>query len=113
MGFHNVDWGRLEDSFSSHHKRVAVRQQEIVISAPPVENVKARWPALHTERQVLAEFNQITSSKLGNDFVSAQVNIYSLCCSPTTRNSQFCPTCGKCQSALASTLYGETGPGRI
>uniref|UniRef100_A0AAV2L190 Uncharacterized protein n=1 Tax=Knipowitschia caucasica TaxID=637954 RepID=A0AAV2L190_KNICA len=68
MGFHNVDWGRLEDSFSSHHKRVAVRQQEIVISAPPVENVKARWPALHTERQVLAEFNQITSSKLGNDF---------------------------------------------
>uniref|UniRef100_A0AAV2LRQ3 Uncharacterized protein n=1 Tax=Knipowitschia caucasica TaxID=637954 RepID=A0AAV2LRQ3_KNICA len=27
--------------------------------------------ALHTERQVLAEFNQITSSKLGNDFVEA------------------------------------------
>uniref|UniRef100_A0AAV2LSQ8 Transposase n=1 Tax=Knipowitschia caucasica TaxID=637954 RepID=A0AAV2LSQ8_KNICA len=26
---------------------------------------------LHTERQVLAEFNQITSSKLGNDFVEA------------------------------------------
>uniref|UniRef100_A0AAV2ME23 Gag protein n=1 Tax=Knipowitschia caucasica TaxID=637954 RepID=A0AAV2ME23_KNICA len=47
---------------------VAVRQQEIVNSAPPVENVKARWPALYTERQVLAEFNQITSSKLGNDF---------------------------------------------
>uniref|UniRef100_A0AAV2M0F5 Uncharacterized protein n=1 Tax=Knipowitschia caucasica TaxID=637954 RepID=A0AAV2M0F5_KNICA len=51
--------------------RVAVRQQEIVNSAPPVENVKARWPALYTERQVLAEFNQITSSKLGNDFVEA------------------------------------------
>uniref|UniRef100_A0AAV2MQD2 Uncharacterized protein n=1 Tax=Knipowitschia caucasica TaxID=637954 RepID=A0AAV2MQD2_KNICA len=27
--------------------------------------------ALYTERQVLAEFNQITSSKLGNDFVEA------------------------------------------
>uniref|UniRef100_A0AAV2MUE7 Uncharacterized protein n=1 Tax=Knipowitschia caucasica TaxID=637954 RepID=A0AAV2MUE7_KNICA len=59
----------IEDSFEC--TRVAVRQQEIVNSAPPVENVKARWPALHTERQVLAEFNQITSSKLGNDFVEA------------------------------------------
>uniref|UniRef100_A0AAV2JFE0 Alkylated DNA repair protein AlkB homologue 8 N-terminal domain-containing protein n=1 Tax=Knipowitschia caucasica TaxID=637954 RepID=A0AAV2JFE0_KNICA len=58
-----------EDSFEC--TRVAVRQQEIVNSAPPVENVKARWPALYTERQVLAEFNQITSSKLGNDFVEA------------------------------------------
>uniref|UniRef100_A0AAV2JIL3 Uncharacterized protein n=1 Tax=Knipowitschia caucasica TaxID=637954 RepID=A0AAV2JIL3_KNICA len=27
--------------------------------------------SLYTERQVLAEFNQITSSKLGNDFVEA------------------------------------------
>uniref|UniRef100_A0AAV2JGZ0 Alkylated DNA repair protein AlkB homologue 8 N-terminal domain-containing protein n=1 Tax=Knipowitschia caucasica TaxID=637954 RepID=A0AAV2JGZ0_KNICA len=59
----------IEDSFEC--TRVAVRQQEIVNSAPPVENVKARWPALYTERQVLAEFNQITSSKLGNDFVEA------------------------------------------
>uniref|UniRef100_A0AAV2M998 Uncharacterized protein n=1 Tax=Knipowitschia caucasica TaxID=637954 RepID=A0AAV2M998_KNICA len=66
-----VSLKRLYSKKSKRYRRVAVRQQEIVNSAPPVENVKARWPALHTERQVLAEFNQITSSKLGNDFVEA------------------------------------------
>ncbi|XP_041868462.1 uncharacterized protein LOC121657140 [Melanotaenia boesemani] len=45
-----------------------LRRREIVEAEPPVKILKARWPALFSERQVYAEFNRIATTHLESDF---------------------------------------------
>ncbi|KAK7877038.1 hypothetical protein WMY93_032256 [Mugilogobius chulae] len=52
-------------------KTFPIRQQEIVNSAPPVKVIRERWPALFTEKQIIAEFNRITTLSLENNFYEA------------------------------------------
>ncbi|XP_028317374.1 uncharacterized protein LOC114472347 [Gouania willdenowi] len=48
-----------------------LRRREIVTKEPDVQRMVERWPALFTERQVVAEFNRITSKNLEGDFYKA------------------------------------------
>ncbi|KAF1395641.1 hypothetical protein PFLUV_G00013710 [Perca fluviatilis] len=42
----------------------ALRHEEIVISAPPIAELKDRWPALFCEAQLCSEFHRITNQNL-------------------------------------------------
>ncbi|KAK7929163.1 hypothetical protein WMY93_005558 [Mugilogobius chulae] len=46
----------------------ALRRQEIVTGDKPVKDLLTRWPALHMESQVFAEFHRITNVNLRNTF---------------------------------------------
>ncbi|KAK7925290.1 hypothetical protein WMY93_007600 [Mugilogobius chulae] len=52
-------------------KTFPIRRQEIVNSAPPVKVIRERWPALFTEKQIIAEFSRITTLSLENNFYEA------------------------------------------
>ncbi|XP_062865607.1 uncharacterized protein LOC134328441 [Trichomycterus rosablanca] len=46
----------------------ALRHEEIVNSAPPITELKDRWPALFCEAQLYSEFHRITNPNLPNFF---------------------------------------------
>ncbi|KAK7878990.1 hypothetical protein WMY93_034176 [Mugilogobius chulae] len=55
----------LEEACRPHF---ALRRQEIVTGDKPVKDLLTRWPALHMESQVFAEFHRITNVNLRNTF---------------------------------------------
>nr|XP_020444627.1 uncharacterized protein LOC109953477 isoform X2 [Monopterus albus] len=52
----------------------ALRREEIVSSAPPIGELKARWPALFCEAQLYSEFHRITNHNLPFAFFAALDN---------------------------------------
>ncbi|KAJ7991288.1 hypothetical protein DPEC_G00295780 [Dallia pectoralis] len=46
----------------------SLRRKEIIGEEPLVKDLKARWPALFTERQIEAEFRRIVSMNLKQPF---------------------------------------------
>ncbi|KAK7896671.1 hypothetical protein WMY93_021996 [Mugilogobius chulae] len=65
--------GDLKSTFSPTSQRsmqttFALRRQEIVTGDKPVKDLLTRWPALHMESQVFAEFHRITNVNLRNTF---------------------------------------------
>ncbi|KAI9514950.1 hypothetical protein NQZ68_028902 [Dissostichus eleginoides] len=44
----------------------ALRRQELVEKEPPVAEMKVRWPALFTERQIVKEFTRLMSMDLNS-----------------------------------------------
>uniref|UniRef100_A0A3P8TPC2 Sterile alpha motif domain-containing protein 3-like n=1 Tax=Amphiprion percula TaxID=161767 RepID=A0A3P8TPC2_AMPPE len=49
----------------------ALRREEVVKSAPPIAEIKERWPALFCESQVYSEFNRIANQNLPYSFFAA------------------------------------------
>ncbi|XP_031150549.1 uncharacterized protein LOC116046346 isoform X2 [Sander lucioperca] len=49
----------------------ALRREEIVNSAPPIAELKDRWPALFCEAQLYSEFHRITNQNLPYSFFAA------------------------------------------
>uniref|UniRef100_A0A3B5A7P0 PB1 domain-containing protein n=1 Tax=Stegastes partitus TaxID=144197 RepID=A0A3B5A7P0_9TELE len=49
----------------------AFRREEIVHSAPPIAELKDRWPALFCEAQLYSEFHRITNQNLPFNFFAA------------------------------------------
>ncbi|KAK0141201.1 Sterile alpha motif domain-containing protein 3 [Merluccius polli] len=49
----------------------ALRREEIVNSAPPIAELKVRWPALFCEAQLYGEFHRITNQNLPFSFYTA------------------------------------------
>ncbi|KAL6470554.1 hypothetical protein MHYP_G00216730 [Metynnis hypsauchen] len=62
-----VDWKKVTDMMAS---TFSLRRKEIVEQQPLVAEVKAKWPALFTDKQIEAEFARLTSSDLWDTFVS-------------------------------------------
>ncbi|XP_057211531.1 uncharacterized protein LOC130567450 isoform X4 [Triplophysa rosa] len=46
----------------------SLRRKEVISEVPLVKDVKKRWPALFTQRQVAAEFRRIMAKDLGKAF---------------------------------------------
>ncbi|KAL7837261.1 hypothetical protein SRHO_G00269720 [Serrasalmus rhombeus] len=62
-----VDWKKVTDMMAS---TFSLRPKEIVEQQPLVAEVKAKWPALFTDKQIEAEFARLTSTDLWDTFVS-------------------------------------------
>ncbi|KAL6488452.1 hypothetical protein MHYP_G00021930 [Metynnis hypsauchen] len=62
-----VDWKKVTDMMAS---TFSLRRKEIVEQQPLVAEVKAKWPALFTDKQIEAEFARLTSTDLWDTFVS-------------------------------------------
>ncbi|KAF0039320.1 hypothetical protein F2P81_007555 [Scophthalmus maximus] len=56
-----IDWQPIQEMMTS---TFSLRRKEIVEEETPVADIKARWPALFTERQIEAEFARLTSVDL-------------------------------------------------
>ncbi|XP_036419953.1 uncharacterized protein LOC118803578 [Colossoma macropomum] len=61
----NPDFAFVDARMSSTY---SLRRQEIVEDEPPVSEVKVRWPALFTERQISMEFTRLVSMDLSKSF---------------------------------------------
>ncbi|KAG5279480.1 hypothetical protein AALO_G00078240 [Alosa alosa] len=61
----NVDWKKVDALMDS---TFSLRRKEIIGEEPLVKDLKARWSALFTERQIEAEFRRIVSSNLKQPF---------------------------------------------
>ncbi|XP_065131505.1 uncharacterized protein [Paramisgurnus dabryanus] len=47
----------------------SLRRQEVVDEEPPVSQMKIRWPAIFTERQISKEFTRLVSKDLSKSFL--------------------------------------------
>ncbi|KAK0131463.1 hypothetical protein N1851_033865 [Merluccius polli] len=61
----NVDWKKVDALMDS---TFSLRRKEIVGEEPLIKDLKARWSALFTERQIEAEFRRIVSMNLKQTF---------------------------------------------
>ncbi|RXM96314.1 hypothetical protein EOD39_15836 [Acipenser ruthenus] len=78
-----------------------LRRQEVVTNRPPVRDILERWPALHLESQVYAEFQRITNQNLPNIFYE-ELDRHTLCLMTLYR--QRASKTGKTSDALADIL---------
>ncbi|KAF1393416.1 hypothetical protein PFLUV_G00015480 [Perca fluviatilis] len=62
----NVDWKKVDALMDS---TFSLRRKEIVGEEPLVKDLKARWSALFTQRQIEAEFRRIVSMNLKQPFL--------------------------------------------
>ncbi|KAJ8346512.1 hypothetical protein SKAU_G00279130 [Synaphobranchus kaupii] len=51
-------------------KTFSIRRQEVVTSAPPVSDLKERWPALFLPEQIKEEYKRITTANLESTFMA-------------------------------------------
>ncbi|XP_063042899.1 uncharacterized protein LOC134437337 [Engraulis encrasicolus] len=61
----NVDWKKVDALMDS---TFSLRRKEVIREEPLVKDLKTRWPALFTERQIEAEFRRIVSKNLKQSF---------------------------------------------
>ncbi|XP_072568811.1 uncharacterized protein [Paramormyrops kingsleyae] len=56
----------------------ALRRQEIVEEEPPVAEMRVRWPALFTERQIAKEFTRLTSMDINKFYEGLDSHLHKL-----------------------------------
>ncbi|XP_063748727.1 uncharacterized protein LOC134870473 [Eleginops maclovinus] len=61
----NVDWKKVDALMDN---TFSLRRVEVIKEEPLVKDVKTRWPAFFTERQIEAEFRRIVSKNLQQSF---------------------------------------------
>ncbi|XP_063752781.1 uncharacterized protein LOC134873241 [Eleginops maclovinus] len=61
----NVDWKKVDALMDN---TFSLRRMEVIKEEPLVKDVKTRWPAFFTERQIEAEFRRIVSKNLQQSF---------------------------------------------